>query len=238
MTKKTTIHITMISVIIGFMLAVQYNTVKSPEKRETTDIWEIRQNLSDEKLRHSELLTEISEAKDIVQQYEDEELDNPEAILAQTVEQLKASAGLNEVNGPGIVMNIGPSEELKEFGYTIEEISPQLLIRLVNEIYRYKGQYIEIGGQRLVHSSAIRDINGRTTINGVPIGKVDVEIKVVTETEEEASKLYNYLLASSFMDEFFIDNMLLTVEEPQPSITVDATDLEIRSTYLKEYKGD
>lgn len=238
MTKKTTIHITMISVIIGFMLAVQYNTVQSPEKRETTDIWEIRQNLSDEKLRHSELLTEISEAKEIVQQYEDVELDNPEAILAQTVKQLKASAGLNEVTGPGIVMNIGPSEELKEFGYTIEEISPQLLIRLVNEIYRYKGQYIEIGGQRLVHSSAIRDINGRTTINGVPIGKVDVEMKVVTETEEEASKLYNYLLASSFMDEFFIDNMLLTVEEPQSSITVDATDLEIRSTYLKEYKGD
>lgn len=135
-------------------------------------------------------------------------------------------------------MNIAPSQELMEFGYQVEEISPQLLIRLVNEIYRYKGHYLEIGGQRLVHSSAIRDINGKTTVNGTPIGKVDVEIKVVTDTEEEASKLYNYLLASSFMDEFFIDNMLLTVEAPQPSITVDATDLEIRSTYLTEYKGD
>jgi uncharacterized protein YlxW (UPF0749 family) len=238
MTKKTTIHITVISFIIGFMLAVQYNTVQSPEKVESTDIWEIRQNLSDEKTRHSELLTQIRQAQETVRQYEDEELDNPEAILVQTVDQLKAAAGLQEVSGPGLVLNIDPSEELIEFGYTVEEISPQLLIRLVNEIYRYKGHYVEIGGQRLVHSSAIRDINGKTTVNGIPIGKANVEIKVLTETEEEAAKLYNYLLASSFMDEFFIDNMLLTVEEPQSSITVDATDMEIRSTYLTEYKGD
>ncbi|WP_413365347.1 DUF881 domain-containing protein [Lysinibacillus sp. 3P01SB] len=238
MTKKTTIHITVISFIIGFMLAVQYNTVQSPKKVETTDIWEIRQDLSDEKIRHSELLTQIRQAQETIRQYEDEELDNPEAILARTVDQLQASAGIKEISGPGLVMNIAPSQELMEFGYQVEEISPQLLIRLVNEIYRYKGHYLEIGGQRLVHSSAIRDINGKTTVNGTPIGKVDVEIKVVTDTEEEASKLYNYLLASSFMDEFFIDNMLLTVEAPQPSITVDATDLEIRSTYLTEYKGD
>lgn len=238
MTKKTTIHITVISFIIGFMLAVQYNTVQSPKKVETTDIWEIRQDLSDEKIRHSELLTQIRQAQETIRQYEDEELDNPEAILARTVDQLQASAGIKEISGPGLVMNIAPSQELMEFGYQVEEISPQLLIRLVNEIYRYKGHYLEIGGQRLVHSSAIRDINGKTTVNGTPIGKVDVEIKVVTDTEEEASKLYNYLLASSFMDEFFIDNMLLTVEAPQPSITVDATDLQIRSTYLTEYKGD
>ena len=238
MTKKTTIHITLISLIIGFMLAVQYNTVQSPEKRETTDIWEIRQDLSDEKIRHSELLTKIQQAQETVRQYEDEELDNPEAILDQTVNQLQASAGVRKVSGPGLILNISPSQELMDFGYDIEEISPQLLIRLVNEIYRYKGQYIEIGGQRLVHSTAIRDINGKTMVNGVAIGKVDVEIKVVTETEEEASKLYNYLLASSFMDEFFIDNMLLTIEEPQSFITVDATDVEIRSTYLTEYKGD
>ncbi len=238
MKKKTTIHITVISFIIGFMLAVQYNTVQSPEKVQTTDIWEVRQELSDEKLRHSELLTQIRQGQETVRQYEDEELDNPEAILTQTVDQLQAAAGIKEASGPGLIMNIGPSEELIEYGYTVEEISPQLLIRLVNEIYRYKGHYVGIAGQRLVHSSAIRDINGKTTVNGVPIGKVDVEIKVVTETGEEASKLYNYLLASSFMDEFFIDNMLLTVEEPQPSITVDAADVEIRSTYLTEYKGD
>ncbi|MFF5993224.1 DUF881 domain-containing protein [Lysinibacillus sp. KU-BSD001] len=238
MTRKMYIHITLISFIIGLMLAVQYNTVQSPEKKETTDVWEIRQDLSDEKKLHSELLTNIRQAQDIVRKYEDKELGDPEAILAQTVEDLQEAAGLKEVTGPGITISITPSPELIAFGYEINEISPSLLIRLVNDIYRYKGHYIELNGQRVIHSSAIRDINGKTTVGSVPIGKTNVEMIVITETEEEAAKLYNHLMASSFMDEFFIDNMMLTVEQPETTLTVRATDMDIRNTYLTEHKGD
>ena len=70
MTQKMYIHITIISFIIGFMLAVQYNTVQNPEKQETIDVWEIRQDLSDEQKRHSQLLTEIRQAQDTVSKYE------------------------------------------------------------------------------------------------------------------------------------------------------------------------
>ena len=232
------IHITIISFIIGLMLAVQYNTVQNPEKQETIDVWEIRQDLSDEQKRHSLLLTEIRQAQDTIRKYEDEELDNPEAILTQTVDQLKEIAGVKAVTGTGLVLTISPSLEAVEYGYEIKEISPSLLIRLVNDIYRYKGQYVEIGGQRLIYSSAIRDINGKTTVGSVPLGKTEIEIKVITATEEEASKLYNHLLASTFMDEFFIDNMMLQVGQPQEAITIKATDVEINQSYLTEYKGD
>ena len=232
------IHITIISFIIGLMLAVQYNTVQNPKKQETIDVWEIRQDLSDEQKRHSQLLTEIRQAQDTIRKYEDEELDNPEAILTQTVDQLKEIAGVKAVTGTGLVLTISPSLEAVEYGYEIKEISPSLLIRLVNDIYRYKGQYVEIGGQRLIYSSAIRDINGKTTVGSVPLGKTEIEIKVITATEEEASKLYNHLLASTFMDEFFIDNMMLQVGQPQEAITIKATDVEINQSYLTEYKGD
>jgi len=238
MTKKMYIHITIISFIIGIMLAVQYNTVQNPEKQETVDVWEIRQDLSDEQKRHSQLLDEIRQAQDTVRKYEDEELDNPEAILAQTVNQLKEVVGLKEVTGPGIVLTISPSLEAMEFGYEINEIPPSLLIRLVNDIYRYKGYYVEIGGQRLIHSSSIRDINGKTTVDSVPLGKTAIEIKVITGTEEEAGKLYNHLMASTFIDEFFIDNMMLQVGQPQDAITIKATDVKISNRYLTEYKGD
>ena len=72
----------------------------------------------------------------------------------------------------------------------------------------------------------------------MPLGKTEIEIKVITATEEEASKLYNHLLASTFMDEFFIDNMMLQVGQPQEAITIKATDVEINQSYLTEYKGD
>lgn len=232
------IHITIISFIIGLMLAVQYNTVQNPKKQETIDVWEIRQDLSDEQKRHSQLLTEIRQAQDTIRKYEDEELDNPEAILTQTVDQLKEIAGVKAVTGTGLVLTISPSLEAVEYGYEIKEISPSLLIRLVNDIYRYKGQYVEIGGQRLIYSSAIRDINGKTTVGSVPLGKTAIEIKVITATEEEAGKLYNHLMASTFIDEFFIDNMMLQVGQPQAAITIKATDVEISHNYLTEYKGD
>ena len=35
--------------IVGFMIAIQYNTMKSPEERDTRDIWAIRHELSTEK---------------------------------------------------------------------------------------------------------------------------------------------------------------------------------------------
>lgn len=238
MNKKTTLHITIISMIIGFMLAVQYNTVQNPEKIESTDVWEIRQRVADEMKLHSEILAEIRSAQEVVRQYEEDASTNAEAILTETVGQLKQSVGLHGVTGPGVVLHIEPAEELLEFGYELKEIPPSLLIRLVNDIYRYNGKYIEIADQRLTPFSAIRDINGQTTVNSVPINRVYIDIRIVTETEEHATKLYNHLLASSFMDEFYIDNMNLTVELPTSPVTIAGVDHLIDSEHLTEGKGD
>lgn len=232
-------HITIISCIVGFMLAVQYNSVQSPTEQSNNDVWEIRQDLSDEKKRHSELLAEIQRMNEVVAQYEDEKFNNPEAVLEQTVEQLMRQAGLKEVTGPGIELTLKPSFDSVVYGYEINEIPPSLLIRLVNDIYRYNGQYIEIDGQRIIHTTAIRDINGKTTVNSVPIGKTNVRIKVITNAQEEAQKLYNHLLSSSFMDEFFIDNIELTIGEPQQELRIGETDQKLTNTYLNENnKGD
>ena len=106
MTKKMYRNITMISFIIGFMLAVQYNTVQSPAERNTVDIWEIRQQLSVEQERHSELLTAISDLSETVSKYEDAEFNNPEILLEQTVNNLKERAGILPISGPGLTLSI------------------------------------------------------------------------------------------------------------------------------------
>lgn len=240
MTKKKYMHITLISFVIGIMLAVQYNTVKSPaDVRDTRDIWEIRQELSEEKKRHSELLTNIRSLHDMVSKYEDAEFSNPEILLRETVDELQRQAGLLPVEGPGLTLSIKPAEELLLYGYEIGTIPPELLFRLVNDIYRHNGQFIEIDGQRLLHTSAIRDINGETTINGIPISNNNVEVKIITPSIELANKLYNHLLASSFMDEFYIDNFELIVNDVQSKITILESTNTLTNTYLVEKnKGD
>lgn len=234
MTKKMYRNITMISFIIGFMLAVQYNTVQNPTERTTVDIWEIRQQLFAEQERHSELLTAISELTETVNKYEDAEFDNPEILLQQTVDQLKERTGILPVEGPGLTLSVGPSPELMGLGYEIKPVSPELLIRLINDLNRYNARAIEVDGKRLSYNSAIRDINGKTTINSEPIQNTDIEIKIITHTYEQAEKMKNHLLASTFQDEFYIDNLVLTIHEAEQNIQIDSVAPVQRIKYLSE----
>lgn len=234
MTKKMYRNITMISFIIGFMLAVQYNTVQNPTERTTVDIWEIRQQLFAEQERHSELLTAISELTETVNKYEDAEFDNPEILLQQTVDQLKERTGILPVEGPGLTLSVGPSPELMGLGYEIKPVSPELLIRLINDLNRYNARAIEVDGKRLSYNSAIRDINGKTTINSEPIQNTDIEINIITHTYEQAEKMKNHLLASTFQDEFYIDNLVLTIHEAEQNIQIDSVAPVQRIKYLSE----
>ena len=236
--KKGSMHITIISIIIGFMLAVQFNTVRNTEKVESTDLWSIRQQLSDEKKQYSNLLSEISDANAVVRKYEEEEYTNPELILSETLKELQQQVGIEAVRGPGLELKISSSSEAMALGVELKEIPPLLLIRLVNGIYRYNGLYIEINGQRMHYNSAIRDINGRTTINGVPISKTNFTVKIIGDNEEDINRLYNYLLASSFTDEFYIDNLMLEINEPKQSVTIGSSDVLVKTEYLQETKGD
>lgn len=227
MNKKVIARITVVSFIVGFMIAVQYNTVQQPTERDTRDIWEIRQELSQEKKKHSELLSEIMETSSMVNKYEDANAKNPGQALNDTVFRLKERVGLTDITGPGVILTITASQELMQFGYEIKPISPQLLVRLVNEIHRFNGLHIEIDGQRIVYNSAIRTISGATTVNGVPINKTDVDIRIITESFEEAEKLYSYLYSSTFRDDFYIDNLNLLINDAQTDITISAYDGEI-----------
>ena len=227
-------NITIISFIIGFMLAVQYNTVQNPTERNTSDIWEIRQELSAEKSRHSQLLSSISSVSATVNKYEDSEFDNPELLLQQTVDELKRQAGVLPISGPGLTLSIEAAPELVQFGYEIKPLSPDLLIRLMNDLYRYNAEAIEIDGKRIIYNTSIRDINGKTTVNSEEIDKTNIEINVVTQTLEQAEKLQNHLLASTFPDEFYIDNLILSVQEAKPNVRINSTVDVQKSKYLEE----
>lgn len=233
MNKKIVTRITIVSFIVGLMIAVQYNTVQNPTTRDTRDIWAIRQELSEEKKRHSELLSEIETYNDLIKEYENNEKEQQADLLENTVEDLNEQVGLTSVTGPGVILNISPAIELINSGYSIENISPDLLIRLVNEIYHYNGLYVEIDGQRLTHTSAIREINGETTVNSVPID-TEVEMKVITDSYEKAEKLYGYLFASTFKDDFYLDNLNLTINKAQSDITIAPYDGKLSSQYLVE----
>ncbi|TWT04715.1 DUF881 domain-containing protein [Planomicrobium sp. CPCC 101079] len=234
MRKKIFSRFSIILFIIGMMIAVQYNTVNEPDSRDTRDVWEIRQELSVEKQRHSELLSEIGQMDSTLDKYEAASKESPEQALKETVDELRKLAGLTEITGPGIEVAIEPSPEAVAMGQNIEGVSPDLLIRFVNSINSFNNLVVSIDGNRLVNTSAIRDINGQTTVNTQPVQTPPFAVKIVAGSMEDAEKLSNYLLSSPLLDDFYIDDLAVTVSEPKADLTVEAYDGKISSQYLKD----
>lgn len=213
---------TFILLIVGFMFAVQYNTVQRPAERDTRDLWAIRNELGKEREVHSELLTEVSGLDETLRKYNASEEGNEGKVLAETVNSLKGQAGFSDKLGPGILIDVLPSEESIAMGSQLHEISPELLTRFVNDVNRFKGIDVEIDGKRITIMSAIRDINGQTTVNGLPVALPPFEIKILSTTFEDSEKLYNFLLSSSLSDDFFLDDFILEIRSPENNVTINA----------------
>ncbi|WP_394232605.1 DUF881 domain-containing protein [Niallia oryzisoli] len=236
MGQKRYFSITIITIIIGFMIAVQYQSVKEPVVRDTRDTSQLREDLVKEKELYLSLIREIRSNEEKLEKYETERSQSKEQILKETLNELKEEAGLSEVEGPGIVINIEHVDEDLLLGKQVSAISPYLIQRLVNELNQYGANQISIAGQRLINSSVIRDINGQTKVDGYSLDSFPIELKVVVENIDAAKKLYNRMEVSSSAEDFFIDNFRLTISEPESGLTIPAykDSLKIRHMELAE----
>lgn len=233
MKKKVWTRFTTILFLIGLMAGIQYNTINEPDTRDTRDVWEVRQELSRETKLHSQLLAEIDNLDDTLAKYDATVEDSPEQALRETAGELRTAAGLTEATGPGIEVLVEPSMEAVALGLDIQGISPDLLIRFVNEVNRYNALHVSIDGKRIINTTAIRDINGQTTVNTKPVETPPFSMKIISKSMEDSEKLYNHLLSSRILDDFYIDNMTLTVSAPQPEFVIEAYDGAITTKYLQ-----
>ncbi|OCA85531.1 NgoFVII family restriction endonuclease [Bacillus sp. FJAT-27225] len=223
-----------ITAIIGFMLAVQFQTIKEPVERDTRDIWQLREDLLKEKKLQSELLGEIRSIEDKLAAYETMRQQGKGQVLTETLEELKEAAGMTEVTGPGIIISIEPVFEEIILGSPIStSVTPDLLKRLTNELNMYEAKHISIDGQRIINSTVIREIAGETRIDGHSLRGLPIEIKVIAENVMDAEKISNKMKASQISEEFFIESLRLTVSEPSQDLTIEAYDSNIKLTNIK-----
>ncbi|PAD70063.1 NgoFVII family restriction endonuclease [Bacillus sp. 7586-K] len=227
---KKGLSFTLLTTIFGLMLAIQFQTIKEPIVRDTRDMWELRDDLKEEQQLQVKLLSEIRKYDEIIETYKLEENENPEAALKETLNVLKEEAGLTEVEGPGVIITIDRLFSEDILGMELDNISPDLLKRLINELNSYDAEEISIQGRRLINSTVIRDINGQTKMDNYSLNTYPIEIKVISENAE---KLYNRMNASTTDEDFAIDNLKLTISEPIDSITIPAYDDTIRVKNMK-----
>jgi uncharacterized protein YlxW (UPF0749 family) len=235
--SKVKSSFTLIAVLIGFMIAIQFQTVKKPVERDTRDIWQLREALLKEKELQSNLLSEIRSIEEKLAAYESKRKQSKEQALKDTLEELKIEAGLSEISVPGITIKIETvMEEIKPGAPVTSVVSPELLKRLLNELNMYEAKYVAIDGRRIINTTVIRDINRETKIDGYTIRTMPIKVVVGVDDNITAEKLYNRMKVSKSTEEFFIENLKLTISKPVQNVTVPAYDNSIRIRYMEPVK--
>lgn len=238
MDRKKINSLAIIGVIVGFMLAIQFQTVSKPEVRDTRDTWQLREDLVKEKELQSRLIKEIRSNEEKLNEYETVREQGKETTLRNTLEELKQEAGLTEISGPGMIIYIEQLNEELILGNTGATLSADLLKRLLNELNMYGAENVSVAGQRVINTTVIRDINGETKINGRSLTTFPIEILVLTEDFTVAEKLYNRMQVSKSAEEFFIENLTVTMKKPELSITIPAFEDSIRIRGMEQVKSD
>nr|WP_249365352.1 DUF881 domain-containing protein [Cytobacillus citreus] len=215
------------------MLAIQFRTVKEPVVRDTRDTWQLREDLIKENELQLKLIREVRSNEEKISKYETELKQSKEQVLRDTLGELKAEAGLTDVNGNGIILIIEPIYEELLLGTAVSTVSPDLLKRLVNELNMYGAMQISIDNQRIINTTVIRDINGETKIDGHSLNGFPIEIKVIAENAKSADKLFKRMQVSKSADEFFVDNLRVKVVKPDEMIEIPAYQNTIRIRDMK-----
>lgn len=238
MGKKKILSFTVISLIIGFMLAIQFHSVQKPEVRDTRDTWQLREDLKKELELQSSLIKEIRSNEVKLAEYETARKQGQEQTLRKTLEELKEEAGLTEIAGPGLSLYINQINEELFIENMEAKLSPELLRRLLNELNMYGAKHVSIGGQRIINTTVIREIAGETKINGRSVRVLPIEVLVITEDLQSAKELYNRMLVSKAAEEFFIDNLQVNIMQPEMKITIPAYEDTIRIRNIESVKAN
>ncbi|MDQ0299046.1 uncharacterized protein YlxW (UPF0749 family) [Salibacterium salarium] len=214
----------LIAVCGGYLAIAQVPDASSINSTENRDTLELRQTIRDEQERRQELYARIRENENLIEEYNREQKNSTEFAMKQAVENLEEKAGLTEKEGEGVKITISASDDVSN-----QSIRPQLLRQLVNELNQFGAEELSIEGERILETTAFRDIGGVTHVNGKRLPDLPVQMKVMAE---ETDKLQNELIVSESMDYFSFENMELEVQV-EDNIKIPAFDEVRRVRYME-----
>lgn len=207
MTFKPVLLMTLIAMFAGVLMMVQLQDEPQQASGEARNIADLRHELVLHQERRQELNHQLEEQLSLMEQLESDE--DIEELMIDLQETLRLDAGLTEVSGAGVLIEIDLSFDESYEGGGVTHVPPDLLRLLINELNIQGAEHIAIDQQRIVSTSAVREVNERTLVNGQWLSYFPVQVKVLTEYPEE---LRYAMMASNARDMFQNDNMNFTAE--------------------------
>ncbi|UOQ85491.1 DUF881 domain-containing protein [Gracilibacillus salinarum] len=227
--SKQYVTISFICLLIGFMVAILFNTHQQPAERDTRDSWEIRTAIQEEQITQQNLYQEIAEAQNMLSDYEDQTQLQQIESLKESINDLRKKAGLTEVEGKGVQITLEPmflDEEYQEY----PKLNAELIQLLINELNAAGVKEIAIDDQRIISLTPIRDVNGNVYVNNTSIGDLPVQIKLLAN---EPDRVINHIEVSEIADYFALENVTINMIE-KDSITITKYDGPLNVDELKD----
>lgn len=121
--NKTTFSLAMM--IFGIMLAIHFQSSSEQEVRETRDMWEIRSQLQSEQNNQQVLQNELNDLKAVQAQYESTSEQDQIKALNESITSLREKAGLTDIVGPGIQIELVPNYGERSDPLFFPELTPE-----------------------------------------------------------------------------------------------------------------
>ena len=228
--------VSIVCLLVGFMIAVLYNSNQQEEPTDNRDSWEIRMALIEEQEKQQQLYKDIEENEMLLTQYKEQSEQEQIDSLKESIHTLEIAAGLTEKKGPGVQIILEPIfVHHEEEAMIYPKLNAELLQYLINDLNKYGATDIAIGEQRLTNFSPIRNVNGRLYVNNQPIGDLPIQINILSFDQE---RLHNHLKVSN-MNEYFALERISIVSEIREELMVPPyhQPIDFEGVELADIKG-
>lgn len=158
-----TIAMTLICIMLGVVVAIQYKSLSSSDKIITTDSDKIT-SLQDQLIkleRENEVLeNENEQLTDRIELLESSTNDEQIEALSSELNKIKTFAGATKVSGSGLFISINTVDNV------LKNTLQRHLLSLINDLKASGAQAISINGERLTAMTEIRVADNGVAING------------------------------------------------------------------------
>ena len=173
--KNGVIVIFGLTVIIGFFLSIQINSIKSSELSGLVPVTRLNAYMDELKTKQEErkdanhLLLEYEEKIGKIEKEQTAE-DTYLRDLVKDLELYKMESGVLDVKGPGLLVTIKePAPDGGDYLEPDEDEIIYVLIELVNKLKSGGAEAISINGQRVLATTDISFVGDDVEINAIPV---------------------------------------------------------------------
>ncbi|MDZ4654490.1 MAG: DUF881 domain-containing protein [Coriobacteriia bacterium] len=226
--------------VLGFMVAVAFNTTTLASAERPTRTGDLAAVVSDMEAQREELVAQVAERRaelDALERSAAEEAGQQESFRID-VQRTHEAAGLTAVTGPGVTVTLGDAEVVPPGDdpnrYIIHDVD---ITAIVNALLAGGAEAVDVNGQRVVATTAIRCAGTTVLVNQTRLGAPYV-VNAIGDAEWLTAALEHDLVAGELLGAYRLQYGLRIKLDKKSSLTVSAFTGGLRPRYAVPMEGE